>query len=254
MLTNLNDLTISDIVLAVFVLPETGSIFHKNRSSHGLVFNVSGGEKDYVFSDGSVLKTYDNDVFYLPKGATYEVKAQNKGGCYAVNFDADIFCAPFSVNFRNNEKLLKLFKECEKLWYAKPPFYLIKIKKAVYEIILMIIKEQQKNYLPSKKEALIMPAVEKIKSDFAGNNLSVSYLAGLCGVSEVYFRKIFSDKFGISPKEYITELRINHAKELLKSGYFSVCDTAKLCGYAEPCHFSREFKKRTGESPSEYKY
>ncbi len=247
------NITVSDIILATYVLPGRGTAVHKNRPSHGFVINDSDEEKNYCFSDGSILKTCENDVFYLPKGSSYEVKTTKEGSCYAINFEADIEVSPFSVNFRNSEKILKIFKDAEKLWRTKSPYYKAYIKKSVYEIILMLIKENQKNYIPGKKETIIMPAVKKIKSDFTSPDLSVSELAGICGISEVYFRKIFSDKYGVTPKEYITNLKINHAKDLLKSGMFSVSDTAVLCGYTEQCHFSREFKKRTGESPSNYK-
>jgi AraC-like DNA-binding protein len=72
-------------------------------------------------------------------------------------------------------------------------------------------------------------------------------------VSEVYLRKIFEKKFGVSPKEYMISLRMEYAKQLLSSGEVGVAEVAQMCGYAEPCHFSREFKKRFGISPKNYK-
>lgn len=253
MFDNNENITVSEIILAMHVLPGTGVTIHKNRPAHGFILNDSIGKKDYYFSDGTILKTYANDFFYLPKGSSYEVKEITQGGCYAINFNANITAMPFSVNFRNNEKLLRLFKNSEKEWLSKAPFYQATIKKNIYEIIIMLVNEQQKKYLPSRKEKIIMPALEKIKSDFTKQTLSIPELSKMCDISEVYFRKIFIDKFGISPKEYIIEMRINHAKDLLKSGLFSVSEVAKLCGYTEQCHFSREFKKRTGESPNNYK-
>jgi AraC-like DNA-binding protein len=74
----------------------------------------------------------------------------------------------------------------------------------------------------------------------------------MCGVSEVYFRKIFQDQFGVTPKEYLIRMRIEYAKSLLLSEQFTVSEIATLCGYSEPCHFSREFSKRVGVSPNQY--
>ncbi|MBE6591666.1 MAG: helix-turn-helix transcriptional regulator, partial [Ruminococcaceae bacterium] len=74
----------------------------------------------------------------------------------------------------------------------------------------------------------------------------------LCGVSEVYFRKLFLNSFGVSPKEYMIQKRMDYAKNLLKSGDFSISEIATLCGYTESCHFSREFSKREGISPNQY--
>lgn len=246
------NVSISKITLALHVLPGTGASGHKNRTAHGFVLNDSTKQVYYHFSDGTVLKTRENDFFYLPKASSYDIKELTSGSCYAINFDADISDKPFSVNFRHNEKLIKLFKDSAKDWYTNVSFCQASIKRNIYEIIIMLIKEQQKNYLPNRKEQIILPALEKIKTDFNKTNISVSELSAMCNVSEEYFRKIFIEKFGISPKEYIIELRMNHAKNLLQSGMFSVSEVAHLCGYAENCHFSREFKKRIGENPSRY--
>ncbi len=254
MFPNNENVTISEIVLAIYVAPETGANIHKNRASHGFVFNNASGQKDYCFSDGTVMHTGECDFFYLPKGSSYEVKTiHNTGGCYAINFQADVWGEPFSVHFRNSEKLLQLFKKAAKEWYTKAPYYQLSIKKYVYEMLLMLAKERQEHYLPSKKEQLIMPALDIIQSDFTRETVSVTGLVKACGISEAYFRRIFMDKFGTSPKEYIIGLRMNYARDLLQSGMLSVSEVARICGYAEQCHFSREFKKAFGVCPSQYK-
>ena len=67
MFMNQENVTISEIILAMYVLPGTGTAFHKNRPSHGFVLNDSESRKDYYFSDGTVLHTYEKHFFYLPK-------------------------------------------------------------------------------------------------------------------------------------------------------------------------------------------
>ena len=252
MLKNWENIIIGKVHIAMFVVAGTGSKKHFNRYAHGFVLNDSTKQCDYYFSDGTVLHTYENNLYYLPKGSYYEVKEINKGGCYAINFDADILDKPFCINFRNSEKLLKIFSDAEKAWRTKSAFYHNFIKKSLYEIIYMLEKEELRNYLPNKKENIILPALEIINSNFT-KNISIIELSKMCNISDTYFRKLFSDKFDVNPKEYIISLRINYAKDLLKSGQFTVSEVSKLCGYSEECHFSRIFKKITGENPNEYK-
>ncbi|MNJ02913.1 HTH-type transcriptional activator Btr [compost metagenome] len=53
--------------------------------------------------------------------------------------------------------------------------------------------------------------------------------------------------------EYITEIRMQKAKELLVSGQnLRLADISQMVGYSDPGHFSKSFKKNTGYSPSEY--
>jgi AraC-like DNA-binding protein len=106
--------------------------------------------------------------------------------------------------------------------------------------------------LPSDRYRVLALAEELLESDHTSSTTNVGRLAALSGVSEVYFRRIFQSKYGVSPKEYLVRRRIAYAKELLSSGHFSVSEVAHLSGYSELCHFSREFKRRVCVSPTEF--
>ena len=97
------------------------------------------------------------------------------------------------------------------------------------------------------------PALDIMNTNYNRNDLSVEKLSGLCGISVAYFRRLFTEKYGTSPKEYIINRRIEYAKKLLESKQFHVSEVAEMCGYSEPCHFSREFKKHVKISPAEFK-
>ena len=255
MFGNFKGAVVSKIGIALYVAPGGGRASHINRPLHGFVINDETAVRDYIFADGRVMRTGENELFYLPKGSTYYVKAYSDGGCYAINFDTvnEINCEPFCLKLRNNETVLKAFKNAEKEWRSQSDAMHIVATRAVYDIIMGIYNEEKKSYVPDAQFAVIAPAVEKISSDFSKNELTVTELAALCGISEAYFRRLFEAKFGVSPKEYIINKRIGYAKHLLQTGEVSVSDTAFLCGYYEPAHFSREFTKRVGISPNEYK-
>ena len=178
-----------------------------------------------------------------------------KTGCWAINFllAEDFDTKPFILNFENSDSILELFKESVEQFKKSTENSNLIIKKNLYDIIVKIRKEHSKRYLPNSKFLIIKPAIDNINSNFTENNLSIKELSQMCGISENYFRRIFHEKFGISPKEYIIKRRIEYAKALLESGQFSITDLAERCGYSEPCHFSREFTKRVGVSPIKYK-
>jgi len=255
MIKQWNDAVVSKISIAIYVKPGTGVMTHSDRPFHGFIINDEDSVKDYVFSDGSIMHTKGGDLFYLPKHSSYYVKPINHMGCYAINFDThnEIKCDPFVISFRNNEQLLKAFKSAEKEWRTQSESMQSAAMRAVYDIIFQINSERQRSYAPDAHFRIIAPAVERITADFANNELTVAELAAMCNISEAYFRRLFEAKFGVSPKEYIINKRIGYAKQLLETGEVSVTDTAFLCGYSENTHFSREFTKRVGVSPNEYK-
>lgn len=254
MLKDWNNAVVTDIRLAIYVAPGTGKTIHQNRRFHGFVLNDGIASKKIHFSDGTVLLTGPNEIHYLPKGSTYRVEHIVPGGCWAINFDLleDMVQPPFSLQFRNYEAVLKVFNDATDTWKTRPPLCNAFIRKSIYDIIVKIENEQNLSYMPSHKERLIQPALDAIARDYTRNDLSVKAMANLCQISEAYFRRIFQKKFSVSPRQYIISLRMEYAKKLLLSNQVSVSEVAEMCGYFEPCHFSREFSRYTGVSPKAY--
>lgn len=84
-------------------------------------------------------------------------------------------------------------------------------------------------------------------------DINIASLAARYHISCCWFIREFKRYTGYSPKQYITNLRLQNAKELLNNHSLSVSDVAKLVGYDNQLYFSRIFHKYTGISPSEYR-
>ncbi len=96
-----------------------------------------------------------------------------------------------------------------------------------------------------------MPAIEYIAANY-DKNISNDELARLTGLSIVYFRKLFKQVTGTPPINYIQNLKMRKAKEMLKSDYSSIADIACSLGYNNVYEFSKSFKNYVGVSPSMY--
>jgi len=83
--------------------------------------------------------------------------------------------------------------------------------------------------------------------------LTLDQVAGEMGISPNYFSALFKQSTGSSFINYLTNVRISHAKEFLKSGNYKTYEVSMRCGYENPTYFSTIFKRRTGVSPSEYR-
>ena len=83
-------------------------------------------------------------------------------------------------------------------------------------------------------------------------NCDVADIAAVVGLERHYLARLFKQKTGGTLKEYITEKRMEEAKQLLKDGQ-TVAYAAQMVGYSDPFLFSKMFKKRFGMSPGEWK-
>lgn len=86
-----------------------------------------------------------------------------------------------------------------------------------------------------------------------GETLTVSTLANLGNLSVSSFHRMFKKELGITPKEYIIEIRIEKAKKLLRRTNHSLTDIALLCGFSSSAYFSSAFLKSCDISPSQYR-
>ena len=93
----------------------------------------------------------------------------------------------------------------------------------------------------------------QIDRRFDDPELSVAALAAQTGWSEVYFRRAFRAAFGTSPLAYIRRVRLENAKALLRTGYYSITETATRCGFDSVSYFSYTFRRETGVTPSAYR-
>lgn len=100
---------------------------------------------------------------------------------------------------------------------------------------------------------VIEPGVALLRREFRDPKLTVAEAAKICFVSEVYFRRIYKQHFGISPLQDILKLRFDYAAGLLRSGYYTVEQVARQAGFSDVRYFRTAFTKHFGLTPTQYK-
>lgn len=108
------------------------------------------------------------------------------------------------------------------------------------------------NHNSSASKSAAERAKVYIEAHYADSSLTLDQVAGAVGISPNYFSTIFKQSTGCSFINYLTSVRVAHAKKFLKSGNYKTYEVAMRCGYENPAYFSTIFKRQTGFSPSEY--
>ena len=109
----------------------------------------------------------------------------------------------------------------------------------------------QETISPSQK--LYREAKHLIDIGYNSQDISIQYIADKLGVHRSYLSSIFKDFHKISPKEYLLEVRMKRAKELLKTTDQPIKIIAYSVGYLDPLHFSKAFRQYYDCSPSQYR-
>lgn len=229
---------------------EGSSVPVTDRPQWGLLIKYEG-KTTYTLKEKTFIADADH-IMLLPKGASYEVKCIQAGHFALVEFESDsTYHEPIRISVKDGKAILNQFRELEYRRNLRGNMCRIESIKNIYLILLSLAKAISDKYQPNKKQKSLQPAIEYISQNFH-QPIKNETLAALVDMSPSYFRKVFSEVIGESPIAYARSLRIEKAKEILKSDHESLSDIALALGYSNLFDFSRDFKKHTGVAPSKY--
>lgn len=221
------------------------------RRSNAFSFRLKGNS-DFITRDKRI-HVGDKELLFVPEDFPYEIEAGPER-LIVIHFDAleripDEFQA---MRPYNPQRIEELFLSLLKTWEEKQPGYYPRALSIFYKILELVSKQTYQNAHSAHYEK-IRHAVDYLMKNYRSSDLSVQELCKRCAISDTYFRKCFLEEFHVTPNKYLTNLRIDYAKDLLESGVYSVEQVAERSGFMEPKYFCTVFKKVVGKTPSEYK-
>ena len=148
------------------------------------------------------------------------------------------------------QKYKELFTKALSLKYENVIGSTYRITSVVYEILSELARDV--GFTADPKDNRIIESAEYMRQNFWSPALSIENLAIKACVSPAYYRREFRRIYGTAPKDYLDTLRIQYAKSLLETGYFSQKEIAWRCGYADVSYFRTVFKRKLGKSIREY--
>ena len=184
-------------------------------------------------------------------------------------FDYD-YLKPFverGSNFKNrigseeavSHEIRKGIQEISREWEEQKEGYRLMIKANVLRILTMLIRTYQdgsksEEMLREKKNAMkrLEQALAYIDAHYC-EKIALEDAAGAAFMSSNYFSSYFRKVTGFSFSDYVTRLRVFHARELLRDSDRSVTEIAMECGFHNISNFYRLYKKHVGRPPRERK-
>lgn len=239
-----NDLIITKIE-KIFTVHSPKGRFQKirNRYSYGLSFCCDGR----ITYEQYGIKTVSDKTcaVILPKGGTYKLYGDEEGSFPVINFQcARPLCTRITaLPMQNPSECTAYFEKMKSLsLYEGNNTEIMSILYHIFHILLS-----------SEKHCVTLePAIKFIEENYGNSDITVAYIADICNISEVYLNKLFNKHYGMSPKQFIIDIRINKAKQLLSEGKYKINAVAEMTGFSNQYHFCRMFKDKTGLTPSEY--
>lgn len=150
-------------------------------------------------------------------------------------------------------------QEIYKEWNERKEGYPLMIKANVLRILTMLIRTYQDEsksgeMLKEKKNAMkrLEQAFSYIDAHYC-ERITLEEVASSVYMSANYFSSYFRKVTNVSFSDYVTRMRINHARALLREGKGNVTDIAMECGFNNISNFYRLYKKHVGTTPKDEK-
>lgn len=247
------DITVLRVVSANRLYNYASNVpIHRKYRKRWAVALKSGGATYYTIDGVDILSDRFHPVI-LPKGCSYSWRCIEEGECLLIEFEAEREAdSIYSYSVSDNSFYIRDFYQIQKALSLNTLEGRMEAFSKLYDILRQLFKTGEREYVSKEKKALIQPAENYILEHYYDTAITNDQLAGLCGISTVYFRKCFEAVHGVSPIRYLNDYRTRRAKDILSSDFESIAQVAENVGYNSVYHFSKMFKTYTGISPTEY--
>ena len=214
-----------------------------------IMYYLSG--EGYLATQKEKIPFKPGSIIIVPPGVVHGSVSQNGfvnisiGGDFSHLFLFDYISVQMDNESRNGERLARLIYDNR---YVNND-YLSALCGTYAQFLLH-------NSNPEKRiTQAIRTIIEQVSARFSDPCFDITPLLNQSGYAEDYIRAEFKNSLTISPIDFLTKTRIEHAKKLLEiyGSNLSISEISEACGFDDPIYFSRRFKQFAGISPTEYK-
>lgn len=152
------------------------------------------------------------------------------------------------IKIVNNIRIMRVVQRIVSELKSKGEYHQYLVIMYYAELLILIYRYMSETYLPICSNESLKKAIGYIRLHYQ-KDINITHVAKETGISERHLRKLFSQHLNLSPLEYLNQIRINKAIELLRNTEMSVKEICFMCGFRSPQYFSRIFKQQTGSSP-----
>lgn len=173
-----------------------------------------------------------------------------------VVFDKYFPCMVLKKNIQWQYEILKYLSELYKLYQKQSYGFELLVQALLVKIWLTLVLNLDRKVQGSSAELVmeerIKHMVTYIQSVFS-ETITLEQIAASANVSKSECIRCFKSRLGMTPIEYVIELRISKAMSLLSSTALSVSEIGQICGFESASYFTKIFKRSLGVTPSDYR-
>lgn len=235
---------------------------HPHRHPFHELAVVTSGRCRWVLERGAI-ELCPGEALLLPPGAIHHEESDPgvRTGVWWLGFFMPPPGRVFPVSGRpiraaDAEPLLERLQTIHREVTRRPPWHEQRVALALQELTLLLRRPpapaaRGARGLNPRQLSLMRTAAQHLEANLA-EDVSIREVARIHGLSAPHFATLFARCHGLSPQQHLQQARFQKARALLADARLSVKEVASLCGFRDPAHFSRQFRRATGRPPRAY--
>ncbi len=238
-------------------------------------------EQDYTVTvQNQIFHLAPGDILVIPPGALHSIQGSPNGlgSRFVFLFELTPFTSMYDFRFVRNafsdavlinqdlcptiyENEITTILNCAELYWSKNPIRLLEIYSSLLSFLIcytksaldgQILSKACVSYVRKNHIISIQALLAEIDTDFE-HIPSLEEAATQTGLSKFYFARHFRNCTGHTYWDYINQIRLKKASQLLIETNDAICKIALACGFHDVSSFNRSFKKEIGCTPSAYR-
>lgn len=225
-----------------YILKQGSSIFHKPNEWHNILANgvIAPNIAIITFeSDSEAMNFFENKIIFVGQ-------EQKKLISKMVTEYTNGFSSPLNDPYTN-----QLIRRKEPVFASEQL-----LKLYLCELLINFIRSNsinnQKTMLNINLDNSIMNLLLNYMNENISKRIKLQELIRYSGTNRTTIENIFRENFGVGAIDYFIMLKIEYAKKYLRENNYNITQISEILGYSSIHYFSRQFKKITGMTPTEY--
>ena len=214
-----------------------------------LVYNIKG--QGITELDGAQHSFGEGTVLLYPPGVLHAKMSDSGFEDIFIHFSGcDFIPKIYTLEDDCDHKLLQLLNVLYSTYFDNNyPSVCDSLFDALMGLLMPILDSPRENYYVQQLRSTII-------QEFSNPDFRIHMAMSDIPINIDYLRRQFKKTVGLTPQEYLTQLRMESAKHLLadaRGSNLEISDVSYRVGYYDPLYFSRAFRKYTGVAPSKWK-
>jgi len=231
------------------------------KTNNHILILVTEGSMQYTIED-RLFPLHKGDILFVPQGAVRFASNSSKLAheMYVAHFHysgageklpllVDLlhrYAHPFNFDY-----LKQRFSLLSQHWLRKSPCTATICHSILLEILAILNEEADSPVFPNKQHNLVIQLQDYILGHYC-EPILISELAAIVERTPNYVSMIYKQTTGQSITDYIQQIRITAARDLLMNSQMNIGEISEYLGFCEQSYFNKVFKKVTGTLPSAY--